>query len=425
MKRLIVIGLMSVCAWTLTAQTTLDQCQGWTEENYPLVKNRDLVKKTTEFTVQNARHAWLPQIIFSAKATYQSDVTAFPDEISDIYKQMGIDIHSLPKDQYKIALDLQQTIWDGGVTKAQVEMAKTEGEVQLQQTTTDIYALKERVNSLFFGVLLLQEQTRQNEILKNLLQSNIDRVQGAIDGGVAMPCDRQMLEAELLQVQQNKSKIEGSMKAYIAMLELFTGHEIDSLAIPDEPAGAFVGENRRPELELIKYKQQNIAAQTRLANSAVMPRINLFAQGFYGQPGMNFFKDMTQDKWSLNGVVGVQLQWNIGGFYNLKGNKQKIALAQNRLDVQRDVFIYNIGLKNAEEENAIERMNNVMRQDQEIIYLRQTIREAYEAKLENGVANVNDLLGKISDENRAKIDGILHKIELLKYLYDIKLTNNN
>ena len=153
--------------------------------------------------------------------------------------------------------------------------------------------------------------------------------------------------------------------------------------------------------------------------------IGLFAQVYYGNPGMNLFKDMMQNQWTLNGYAGIRLQWSISNFYNRKNNLQKIQVAQQQVEVSREVFLYNLNLKNVEQNNAIRQMQEMLKQDSDIIALRQSVREAYEVKLENGVANVNDLLGKITDESQARIDEASHRIELLKYEYDLKNTNNN
>jgi len=424
MKRILFTAFIVVGCCCAYSQVTLEDCQKWAKENYPLIKQYDLVSKSTDYTVSNAQHAWLPQLTFSAQAMYYSTVTEFPDEMSALYEKMGLDIHGLPRDQYKIALDLAQTIWDGGAVKAKTEIAKADGKAQEAQLASEIYSINERVSNLFFGTLLLQEQIRQNEVLQKLLQSNVERVEGAIDGGVAMTCDKQQLQAELLEAQQIRTKLDASATAYRTMLGILTAHSIDSLVMPLEPI-LNSSTNNRPELEAFAMQCKSLDAQVKAINASVCPTIGLFAQGYYGNPGMNLFKDMMQNQWTLNGYAGVRLQWSISNFYNRNNNLQKIQIAQQQLDVNREVFLYNLNLKNAEQNNAIRQMRQMLTQDADIIALRQSVREAYEVKLDNGVANVNDLLGKITDESKARIAEASHRIELLKYEYDLKNTNNN
>lgn len=424
MKKIFFTALLTVLSGSLFAQVSLEDCLNWAKENYPLIKQYDLIAKSTDYTVNNAKHAWLPQLTMSAQAMCYSSVTEFPEEMSALYEKMGLDIHGLPKDQYKIALDLSQTIWDGGAIKAKTEIAQADGKVQEAKVTGDIYAVNARVNSLFFGALLLDEQIRQNAVLQNMLQNNIDRVEGAIDGGVAMLCDKQQLQAELLKAQQVSTKLNASAVAYRTMLGLLTGHTIDSLLLPAEPV-ILSSTNNRPELTAFDMQSKSLDAQVKAINASVCPTIGLFAQGYYGNPGMNLFKDMMQNQWTLNGYAGIRLQWSISNFYNRKNNLLKIQDAQQQIEVSREVFLYNINLKNVEQNNAIRQMREMLKQDSDIIALRQSVREAYEVKLENGVANVNDLLGKIADESQARIDEASHRIELLKYEYELKNTNNN
>ena len=113
---------------------TLEECQQAAERNYPLIRQYGLIEKTTALTVANIQKGWLPQVSASAQATYQSDVVAWPDEMRGMLGQMGLNFEGLKKDQYKIGLDVQQTVFDGGAIKSQKEIARKQGDVQTAQT---------------------------------------------------------------------------------------------------------------------------------------------------------------------------------------------------------------------------------------------------------------------------------------------------
>lgn len=422
-KRSIFLIAVLLAAASMRGQT-LAECHEWANENYPLIRQYELISKAADYTVATAKNAWLPQIALSGQATYQSDVTAFPEKLADAYKSMGIEFEGLRRDQYRVGIDISQIIWDGGATKAHTDIAATDALVQQKSVESRVYALRERINALFFGILLLQEQDRLNDQLRTMLQGNIERVRAMINGGVATESDCQTLQAELLLAEQNKVAIESAKKAYKEMLSVFTGHETGELTVPDEPYMSSTA-GLRPEMELFDLRLKSLDSQSRALDASLYPRISAFAQGFYGNPGLNMFDDMLENHFSWNYIVGVRLQWNISSFYNKRKESQKIDLARQQVQVDRDMFLFNNSLITQEQSNSIAQRRAVLAQDAQIIELRGAVRRACEVKVANGVASVNDLLREITAENRAAISMATHRIELLKYMYDLKTTNNN
>ncbi|MBR2252982.1 MAG: TolC family protein, partial [Prevotella sp.] len=141
---------------------TLEECQQAAEKNYPLIQQYGLIEKTTQLTVSNIQKGWLPQVSASAQATYQSDVMAWPDGMKSMLSGMGVDVKGLKKDQYRVGIDLQQTIYDGGVIGSQKRIAREQGKVQTAQNEVNIYNVRKRVNEMYFGLLLLEEQIKLN-----------------------------------------------------------------------------------------------------------------------------------------------------------------------------------------------------------------------------------------------------------------------
>lgn len=424
MKRLALLALLTLAGGTLCAQTTLDACQQQAQDNYPLIKQYGLIARATEYSVSNARRAWIPQVSLSAQATYQSAVATFPEQMRSAFEGMGVDFKGLPKDQYRVAAELNQTIWDGGASRADRLSAQAAGAADQAGVGVDVYAVRERVNNLYFGILLLDAQARQNDLLQALLRSNIEQVGAYLANGVAMQSDVDAVQAELLTAQQNRTGIEASREAYRAMLSLLTGHALGTLQEPEQ-VRADAGEIRRPELLYMDKQSDRLGAQALAVRASTRPRIGAFAQGYYGIPGYDMFQDMIQSKWSWNWMVGVRMQWNFGGFYTKRNNLSKIAASRQQIDVQRETFLFNTSLQTTEQRRAIARMREVMAQDERIIALRESVRRAYEAKLANGVIELTDLLREITAENTARITAAAHRIELLKSIYDLKYTTNN
>ena len=426
----------------LAAQTlTLEQCQQLVRENYPLVEQRGLIEKSSEFTVANAKHNWLPQVSISAQATYQSDVVTIPQDIVDMVGQLegspilgavGIDMPNLnydgiPKDQYKAAVEVQQIIYGGGAVKAQVEAAKAQGEADQQNWETEMYALRERVNQLYFGTLLLQEKGKEVNLMMDELERNKRLVQACVDLGVAGQSDVDKLQVEILSARQQRSEIDASLKAYRIMLGIMTGQEIAEGTEFVKPAMTLLPAElqiNRPELRYIDAQQRLLDAQKRGVDAAIKPQIGAFFQGAYSNMGLDMFSTMMNNGWEPYFIAGIQLKWNLSGFYNRKSSLSKIETARSQLALQRETFLYNMNLKSRQEQIGIERMQEVMKEDDEIIRLRTSIRERAAAGVQNGSVTVNDLLREIHAENLARQNKVTHEIELLKDIYDLKHTVN-
>ena len=413
------------------AQFTMDKCQMLARNNYPLIKQHGLIEKSTDYSVANALKFYLPQVSFSAQTTYQSDVATFPDRMTTLYEQVGINMRGLKKDQYRIALDVNQTIWDGGMARAQKETSIAEGKVLAQSVETELYTLHERVNMLYFGVLILVEQLRQNDLLQELLQSNYNIVTAYVKNGVAMQSDLQAIKAEQLTVSQQRIQIESATKAYRTMLSVMTGQSIDDMAEFEKPLISISDNNmtyqpnNRPELQLFEIQSELFEVQKRFVVVSTMPRLGVFIQGFYGNPGLNLFKDMTENKWTWNYIAGLRFQWNFGSLYTKKGSIQKLSLAQQQLNNRRETFLFNNDLQQIQQQQAIEKMRKMMIDDDEIIRLRSSIRLSSEAKYANGTITVGELLKDITTESQALLSKSLHELEWLKNIYEMKVIMNN
>ena len=419
-KKFLTIAL-AVTSMTVWGQT-LEECQQAAERNYPLIKQYDLITKTTELTVANIQKGWLPQVSATAQATYQSDVVAFPEQIQSMYQQIGIDMKGLTKDQYRVGVDVSQTIYDGGAISSQRQVARQQGEVQEAQTEVNLYNVRKRVNEMYFALLMLDEQILLNHDLKELLAGNERKLQVMMKGGTAAESDWKSMKAERLNVMQQTTNLESQKRMLTTMLSTFCGIEVKGVQKPviTENSGA----NNRPELRMFDAQLRLADAQEKALNSALMPRLSVFAQGFYGYPGLNMFEDMMSHDWSLNGIIGARLTWNIGALYTRKNDKAKLQLQRDLTESNRDVFLFNNQLEQIQQNEEIARYKQLMADDEEIISLRSAVRKASESKLSHGIIDVNDLVREINQENAARVQQSMHEIEMLKQIYDNKFTTN-
>lgn len=423
MKKIAFLVASALLTLTGYAHTTLQQCQQAAEQNYPLIRQYDLIGRTAELTVANIGRGWLPQVTATAQATLQSRVTAWPEQMQALLQQMGVNLKGIKKDQYRIGIDVNQMLYDGGSIARQQEIARRQADVQQAQTDVGLYAVRQRVNELYFALLLLDEQLALNRDLQTLLAANEKKLQSLYKRGVAAECDYNTVRAERLTTEQQTTDLSAQRATLARLLSAFCGIEVDSVVKPavtqTDPQL-----NQRPELRLADAQLRLADAQERMLDTALRPRLSLFAQGYYGYPGLNMFDDMMRHRWTLNGLVGARLTWNIGALYTRRNDKAKLQLQRLQAENSRDVFLFNNRLQQQQQTDDIERLRTMVEADNEIIRLRASVRHAAESKLSHGIIDVNELIKEINAENAARVKQSIHQIEMLKQIYDLKYTTN-
>ncbi|MDD6209490.1 MAG: TolC family protein [Bacteroidales bacterium] len=400
----------------VNAQLTVETCQQKARENYPLIKRYELIGKSKEYNLTNAARGYLPQVALSAKATYQSEVTEIP------VKLPGLEIDGLSKDQYQAVVEVNQAIWDGGVINKQKKITKASSAVEEKQLEVDLYTLNERVNDLFFGILLLNEQLKQNALLQDELKRNYAEVASYIINGIANQADLDAVKVNQLNAIQKQTELEALRTAYQEMLSVMIGEMVksDDLLKPALREDIDMQINR-PELYLMDAQYNQFEVQKSMLTAKNLPKLGAFVQGGIGNPGLN----MLKNEFSPYYIAGLKLSWNFGGLYTKKNDRRLLETNQSNIDVQRETFLFNTGLQLTQQNNEVEKIRKLMQNDDEIIRLRENIRKASEVKVRNGTLTVTDMLRDITAEDQARQDKLLHEVQLLMTIYEIKNTTNN
>lgn len=403
-----------------TAQTVdIESCYRKARQNYPLVKQYDLIGASEKYSLQNASRVYIPQLALNAGATYQTQVLEFPFSIP------GIEIPEFSKDQYSAYLELTQIIWDGGAVSAQRKNIKAQAEVSREQYEVDMYALRQRVNELYFSLLLLREQIKQADIYLDDLKTTLEKVQSCVLNGVANKADEDVVKVEQLSAQQRKVTLESACVAFLKMLSLLTGEEIlsaESLAMPPmySDTELLLSGNLRPELSLFDAKSQELLSQKHFITAKNLPHLGLFIRGAYGRPGLNYLNN----DFSGYAIGGVKLTWNFGGLYTIKNEKRLIETGVRQVDLQREAFLFNTDIALAQQSAEVQKYRKIMEDDDNIISLRHSIRTATETQMGSGTKNASDLMRDINREQISRQEKILHEIQCLKSIYEIKNTKN-
>jgi len=415
-RLLFLLLLCAMLSYTSHAQLTPEQCYEKARAQYPLVQQYGLIEKSESYNLSNAAKAWLPQVSFSAKATWQSEVVELP------FTMPGIG--EADKDQYQAAIEVSQTLWDGGSTSARSAMYKASADIEKQKYEVDMYALQERINQLYFGILLLNEQLKLNDVLQKDLETNYNRVEASLNNGVASQSDLDAVRVEQLRARQMQSELMASKKAFTDMLSAFIGEQIPEGTVFSKPAAGLnptgISEIRRPELQLFEAQRTLYNSQQKLVRSGTMPKFALFAQGGYGKPGLN----MLSNEFNPFFLGGVRLSWNLSGFYTQSNELQLLKINQSGADIQQQTFLFNTNLKVSQLNNEIKKYQELLQSDDEIISLRQGIQRTTEVKVENGTASASDLVRDLNAVNRSMLDKALHEMQMLQAIYNLKNSTN-
>ena len=426
-KKILVFLFLSFSIITFGQTLNLDTCQKKAKNNYPLLKQYGLIEKTADYNLSNANKAYLPQVSLLAKATYQSDVTAIPENLGQVLTQLSgqpVSFPVLSKDQYQAALEVNQLVWDGGVVNAQKKMIKASSEAEKQKLEVDLYALNDRINNLFFGVMLIKEQLNVNRILQDELARNYQRMQSYLKNGLIQQADLDAVKVEQINAAQQETDLKSVLKSYCQMLSVFTGLQVNENTELEKPLLPVVNENiqnKRPELSLFDSQKNLLESQKKTIVAGNLPKIGLFIQGGYGRPGFDFFNNDFTSFY----IGGVRLSWNISGFYTQKNELKKIETGQKNVDIMKETFLFNTNLLTTQQLNEIDKLRSTLKNDEEIILLRNNIKKAAEAKFQNGTITTTDLLREINAENIARQTRTLHEIQLYMAVYQLKNTTNN
>jgi outer membrane protein TolC len=395
----------------------LEQAYQLARANYPLIKQKDLIARSAFLTIENINTAYLPQLSVNGQASYQSDVTSIKIPIA------GATIAPLSKDQYKFWGELNQLIYDGGIIKNQKQLQERSSMVDDQKLEVELYKLKDRINQLYLGVLLLDAQFVQAKLSSLNIQIGLKTVNAQLANGTVFKSAALVLDAQLLQTDQRVVELKSNKKALLQVLTLFIQAPISETVQLEKPivANLLDATITRPELKLYAYQDSFWRVQNQMVTAKSNPKLSLFAQGGYGRPGLN----MLNNDFALFGLGGVRLNWSLSNLYTHKREQQVVGLNQKINEVQKDVFVFNTMTQLAQQMEEIKKLQELSNIDEKIIEVRTNITAASKAQLQNGVINSNDYLREINAEDQTRSNYILHQVQLMQAMINYQTIKGN
>lgn len=388
---------------------TLDECQSLARENYPLIKNANLIQQTGDFNASNASTGYAPRISINGQATYQSDVTGLPD------LPIPIDLTPLAKDQYRIYGEVSQPLTGLFTNGRYVDIQNAQSKAELEQLEVDIYALTERINQIYFGILLIDAQIEQTKTVISDLQRTLNKTKASIAAGTALRMQGDVLQSEILKLNQKITELEVSKTAYMNVLGAFIGRNLDLTTSFETPRPLTLREEyNRPELRLFEARKQINEIRNKQITDANIPQFFLFVQGGYGRPGLN----MLSNEFELYYVAGLKMTWNISNFYTSGKTKEITTITSQQIDIQQETFLFNLKLSSIQQRAEMDKWSQLLLSDDELIGLKTGIAETAKHQLEEGVITSNDYLSYVNAEDQARQNKIAHHIQWLLAQYN-------
>ena len=396
---------------------TIDSCQLKAKANYPLIKQYDLIEQSTEYTLSNANKAYLPKVSLTAIGGYIINglptISAPGQPTPDPSKVQAIGI-----------VQINQILWDGGATRTQKEIAKASAEVEKSNIDVSLFVIRERVNQVFFGILLIDEQLKQLDILNDNLSRNLEKVKLSMENGIAYQSDVDEMKAELLNLEQRRIEFVFTRKGYVQMLSLLTGQQFEDKVKPEQPVileNTQFFQNNRPELDLYANQLKLVEAQAEINKVTLMPKIGLLGAGIFIGPGISFGSSTINNL----SIAGLNLSWEINGLYKNSNNKNLDKIKSDKILNQQETLNFNNNLQLTQVASEIEKQKQIVVNDVEIVKLKSDITKSYQLKYDNGISSMNDLINAMNKESEARANQALHKVQLLMATYNYKTISGN
>lgn len=383
----------------------LSDCLKKAREYHPYYSDKQRIDQSRDLRMKNINSLWLPQIGLNAQATYQSEAIKIDVPIP------GFNISGTPLDQYKITLDVNQAVFDGGNINAQKKLTNASIEADFQQNEIDIYKINEQLVNVYFNTLLLQVN---RDLYKNILEdlgSKEQKITSGVRNGILIQSDLDNLKVEILKTKQLLNDLEISYKNSLSVLSDLTGDSIirnSKLTTPELRILANDSINR-PELKLFDLQKGILEGSKYVSSSQRMPKFYAFSQLGYGRPGLNMLKDDFQPFY----IVGLKFQWNIWDWNKTSREKSIYSVQQEIVGSKKELYMRNISISSNNELTKIQQLEGALETDEEIHALRKSISQQTEKRLEQGIVTMTDYLTEYNATIKAGLQLEIHKVQLL------------
>jgi outer membrane protein TolC len=400
---------------------SLSACYDSAVNNYPNLHQIDLNRAINDLNKKNIKTTYYPNLNLNGQASYQSDVTKVPRVVNI----PGFSIPELDKDWYKINLDIEQMIYDGGLSSNRRKIADADLMISDQKILVEIYQLKERVNNLFFSIVYM---SKSREILNTLIQTlyvRLEDAKKAFENGMLLQSDLDALEVEINSSQQKIIEIDSDIEGLMASLNEICGLDIKNplqLKLLDTQISDYNFMNNRPEYQLLSLQQEKVNSLKNLSTVKRMPVFMAFGQMGYGRPGYDMLKNEFDDYYML----GVRLRWNIWDWGRVKREKQVFDIQNSIINFQKETFEQALQADIAKKVSDINKYKKLIETDEKIVELQENVLKTAASQMDNGTITTSNYLIEVNKKLRSDLNLEAHKLQLIysKILYLTSIGKN-
>ena len=410
---------------------SIEKCQQWAMENYPAIKQHDLLDKAREYTLSNISRVYRPEFSLSGVASWQSErmkldlkmpktVNVSMDLNGPVSIPVSIPEMSIPvsdQDRYNVSLMLKQALWTGGRVKAGKQVAESEIDMMHAGLDAQLYEIKDKVKELYFGLLTIEGKEKQLDCADEILDSLHVRAEAALKDGVIYETDLDVIEVERIKYRQLRLELEAKREACLGVLSMLIHRPLSKETELQVPEEVILESDKieRPELKYLDSKIDRLEADLKMQNAENMPKLGLFATGGYGKSGLNTFDKEFKPYF----IGGIMLSWNFGKLNTLKNDRK---LKRVSVRIEQESFIFNTKMEMLMQDAEIKKMRNLVKEDEKVLRLRESIRQASEVKYANGVYTISELISDVNYALIAQQEKLLREIELKMMIYSKKIT---
>lgn len=383
-----------------TKTLTLEEVIKSAESHYPAARQKQLIEEAGHENQKLLDASLYPQVSATGQAAYQSEVTSF--EMPGTAKSIG-----QKPDNYNIGVEMRFPLTRFSTVHTRKELEEAQTEVSLAQVDAEMHKLRERITSLFGNALLQKENQRILLIRVQELEQQRKKIAIGVTSGSVLKSNQLVFDSEILSTNQRIDDTRATLQGLINQLSLLTGLSIDTSVRLQLPAVELNKQIDRPELKALQAQKNVLDLQSDLVRKENRPNVYLFGQGFYGRPGYNFLNTDLRPY----GIGGIGLSWNLNNLFNQSRQQKLLHINKDIVSQQEETFRLNLQTSLAQQQAEIDKYENIISKDAQIVQARQEIIRAAASQLENGVITSTEYLTELNAQNTAQLNLVLHQVQ--------------
>ena len=283
---------------------------------------------------------------------------------------------------YNAGVTFYQPVSQIGKINAGVEISRMELEIARTEETKTIFQVKQAVERLFFGLLILRKQIEEADIKVTLAKRRLYDAESALSAGKTIESSIYGLSANVSDEEQNLLKLKIQFDDYSDELKVLTGLDRDQVIIPEQVSTEDLLDNlpsidtslniangKNNDLKIASFLKSKADYSVKASKFTYLPDLGIQGGYTYQEGNVIYPKNNT--------FIGASLKWNIqDAFLNRTIQRQRTFiryqseenLANTKEQVSKDIAKAYRKLRQSEELiNVAGKVVDFRREDLKII----------------------------------------------------------